>query len=112
MGTLHSIRDGFVSGWIDWTASHIGLFLMGIILAAWIAREIHIWAFHLRGVPGPFWNSISCNWTLFRKGYSATLYQWETQLSQKHGTVRLYAMAEGEEPTETVLYRPSGSGGP
>jgi len=112
MGNLHRFQDVFVSGWKDWTASHISLFLVGIALAAWIAREIHIWAFHLRGVPGPFWNSVSCNWILFRKGYSATLYQWETQLSQKHGTGRLFAMVEGEELTETVFYRPPRSGRP
>ncbi|KAK4450827.1 cytochrome P450 [Podospora aff. communis PSN243] len=71
----------------QWTG--ISGFVLATVIAALacLAREIYVWKFHLRRVPGPFWNTFTCNWTLFRKGFNGTLYDWEHQLNERHGRI-------------------------
>jgi len=73
-----------------------GLILLTIITTlACVTREIYIWGFRLRGVPCPFWNTLSCNWTLFSKGYNGTLYEWEKQLNFRHGMALILGNSQG-----------------
>ncbi|KAK0643204.1 cytochrome P450 [Cercophora newfieldiana] len=78
----HSFRD---SPKRPWTIADALILLTAVATVACVVREVYIWGFHLRGIPGPFWNSFSCNWTLFRKGYNGTLYQWEKKLNDENG---------------------------
>lgn len=80
MGLRQLFQDSLVSDWHTVAGSAIG-----ILFALWLLREIYVWSVHLRHIPGPFRNSISCYWTLFSWGLSGRLYLWQRQQSQKYG---------------------------
>ncbi|KAK0627596.1 cytochrome P450 [Immersiella caudata] len=71
----------------SWVGVDSVILLAVIATLACLAREVYTWGFHLRGVPGPFWNTFTSNWTLFRKGFNGTLYDWEQQVNEKYGRI-------------------------
>jgi hypothetical protein len=88
MLTMH-VQNHIQSAWESVKPPQTGIGVVILVAAiatlACVAREMYIWKFHLRGVPGPFRNTFTCNWTLFRKGFNGTLYEWERRQNEKHG---------------------------
>ncbi|KAK3352631.1 cytochrome P450 [Lasiosphaeria hispida] len=72
----------------DYFGSDQGTIAVGsaaLLVVAWLAREVYVWKFCLRGVPGPFSNSVSCYYHMFTKGFSGNLYLWQQEWSTKYG---------------------------
>ncbi|KAK0617677.1 cytochrome P450 [Immersiella caudata] len=61
------------------------IILAGAIAVVWLVREICIWHIHLRHIPGPFNNSITCYYSLFTWGLSGRLNTWATSQNEKYG---------------------------
>ena len=83
MDTIHRLTDSWASS--EWAPLAILTGVGGVVL--WLLREIYIWKIQLRGIPGPFTNSLSCYYTLFTEGYGGRLHLWQNRELSKYGRV-------------------------
>ncbi|KAK4447256.1 cytochrome p450 [Podospora aff. communis PSN243] len=82
MGVLQLTKDTLFTNWS--TAAAV---LASVLALLWLVREIYIWHIHLRHIPGPFSNSITCYYSLFTWGLSGRLNAWTTSQNEKYGRV-------------------------
>lgn len=94
MGILQVATDSLLSDWSSTAATLATVF--GVL---WLTREVYIWHIHLRHIPGPFTNSISCYYLLFTWGFSGRLNKWVTSQNEKYG-ISPFSLSPSPSPSQ------------